>query len=658
MEGMKDHAIKSGLAYDYLQKVSYYTNWDYVYVYGDWDAMLQKLYRGEIDLMAGVSKTPEREANVLFPDYPMGLENYYIYVYSDSPLASKGIGGLRDRTVSVNTNTVMEDMLREWNSEGKHGIVVTTYSGTEGRLKDFDARRTDATVDTDNAVGREDNMVPIAKIGQSEYYLVINHKRPDLLQELNTAIGKMTSTDPYFTKKLANAYFSDLAVSGQLQEDELAWINNHPTIVVGYLDDYLPFSDTGEDGHVQGIITDLLNEITAKLKIKDNVKFSFVSHSSYESLIASLQAGSIDIAFPVNNDVARAEQSDIFLTSEVISTPMYLAYKGDFSQLTLRRMAAKRGNSIADIYIRNHFPDVEVIYYDKIGGMLDAVKNGDVDGCILNQFRKDGFLIHPSYNMLKTATMKDYSSRCFAVKRGNNELLSILNRGITALPSDFGFTSTYVYTSKMTTITFKDYILQNFIFFMIVTSIIISIVSGLLAYIYMIHRNREKMEYIAHHDGLTGLLNRRSFNEDMETLNDELAGSDVIVLAMDLNGLKTANDNLGHEAGDELITGAAGCMTKILAPYGNVYRVGGDEFMAILFNNVEDWPNILQRLKDSFEAWNGKLVKTLSVAIGSSSSRDYPALNLNDMVSSADQEMYKDKAAYYKRNGIDRRKNR
>ena len=71
MQGMSDDAVKSGLAYDYLQRVSYYTNWRYVYVYGDWATILDKLYKGEVDVMAGVSKTPERAGKMLFPDYAM-----------------------------------------------------------------------------------------------------------------------------------------------------------------------------------------------------------------------------------------------------------------------------------------------------------------------------------------------------------------------------------------------------------------------------------------------------------------------------------------------------------------------------------------------------------------------------------------------------------
>ena len=74
-EGEGDEEYKSGYAYEYLQKVAYYTGWEYQYVYGDWSDIFQMLVDGQVDLMIGVSYTPERAQIMDFPDYPMGQEN-------------------------------------------------------------------------------------------------------------------------------------------------------------------------------------------------------------------------------------------------------------------------------------------------------------------------------------------------------------------------------------------------------------------------------------------------------------------------------------------------------------------------------------------------------------------------------------------------------
>ena len=68
---------------------------------------------------------------------------------------------------------------------------------------------------------------------------------------------------------------------------------------------------------------------------------------------------------------------------------------------------------------------------------------------------------------------------------------------------------------------------------------------------------------------------------------------------MDLNGLKAANDNIGHEAGDELIIGASKCMDNAFSGLGRTYRVGGDEFA--VYRQFTGWTLDNVRKKVDFE---------------------------------------------------------
>ena len=657
-EGMSDNAKKYGMAYDYLQKVSYYTNWDYVYVYGDWDGLMKKLINGEIDALAGVSKIPERIDKMLFPEYAMGHEEYYIYTKADNKLAYESIEGLSGHTVSVNSSTTMYDILQQWNKLGNYNINIVTYTSNIERYKDFNQGKADATVDTNNTIRTKDNLVPIAQIGQSEFYLAINKNRPDLVNDLNAALNKINSMDPNFTNKLTNSYFSNQAITSHLQYDELAWLNEHPVITVGFIDNYLPLSDLDDDGQINGVVKDILNEMASRLNIENKVQFVYVPFKSYKSMIASLKCREIDVAFPVNNDVFSADEADIFLSAEVLNFPMYLIYTGDYADLNLRRMSVIKGNTIGELFIKKHFPQVEIVAYDTIEDMLKAVKHHEADGCILNQFHKDGYLVHVDFSNLNAIILNDYSSRSFAVNWGNNELLSIINRGITNLPGDFALNSTSSYVGMLYSMTLKDYILRHIIAFMIIAGTITAILSGLLAYIYIIQKNKRKMRYLANHDSLTGLHNRHSYRKFTIEYNKQDVKKDIIIAVMDINSLKIINDTLGHDAGDELITGAAKCMKKFLSPHGEVYRMGGDEFMAVIHHDLDHWSEILQSLRDAFNAWSGKIVKSLSVSIGIASNQENKALTLEEMIAIADKQMYAEKAAYYSQNGHNRRINR
>ncbi len=83
-------------------------------------------------------------------------------------------------------------------------------------------------------------------------------------------------------------------------------------------------------------------------------------------------------------------------------------------------------------------------------------------------------------------------------------------------------------------------------------------------------------------DALTGLANRRSLEIDLQAASTTATISRPIVLALfDLDGFKHYNDSFGHPAGDALLQRLAGGLQETVAPHGNAYRMGGDEFCVL-----------------------------------------------------------------------------
>lgn len=100
-------------------------------------------------------------------------------------------------------------------------------------------------------------------------------------------------------------------------------------------------------------------------------------------------------------------------------------------------------------------------------------------------------------------------------------------------------------------------------------------------------------------------------------------------ISLDLNGLKQANDSLGHSAGDELICGAANCMKFAFASYGKIYRIGGDEFVVLIQESV-------------------------SYGVVKSSEQDFDSVQ--EISKLADERMYQNKKDYYTTSCNDRRR--
>lgn len=153
-------------------------------------------------------------------------------------------------------------------------------------------------------------------------------------------------------------------------------------------------------------------------------------------------------------------------------------------------------------------------------------------------------------------------------------------------------------------------------------------------------------------DQLTGLWNRRCFEQHLHRLRE---GRDAAytICVFDVNGLKAVNDTLGHLAGDALIRGAADCVQAVFGPYGRCYRVGGDEFTAILEGPAPAPEELLQALRARTAGWHSALVPGLAVSAGIAPAA--PGSTVTDTVQAADRAMYADKAAYYSTGGHDRR---
>ena len=152
----------------------------------------------------------------------------------------------------------------------------------------------------------------------------------------------------------------------------------------------------------------------------------------------------------------------------------------------------------------------------------------------------------------------------------------------------------------------------------------------------------DSLFYMSYHDALTGLYNRNCYTHDIDYLKSRNLITIGIIFA-DVNGLKKVNDQKGHDAGDILIKEVASILKSIFQYY-EIYRIGGDEFVCMCPNIPED--EFLQNVKKAQEIFQHH--PSCSVSIGYVWSDEN--IDVNKLISSADQLMYKNKQDYYKNN--------
>ena len=162
-----------------------------------------------------------------------------------------------------------------------------------------------------------------------------------------------------------------------------------------------------------------------------------------------------------------------------------------------------------------------------------------------------------------------------------------------------------------------------------------------------------KLSEMAVVDGLTGVGNKTAYLQKIHSLDDEIrrGTASFTVFVFDLNGLKEINDKYGHESGDMAITDAAEALKEVFGKE-NLYRIGGDEFIAV-FNEMNK-PDTERRFADLEQAMksqnlSGRLYKgPLAIAKGVAAFCPGEDKEYRDVFRRADQSMYEEKAAYYK----------
>ncbi len=161
----------------------------------------------------------------------------------------------------------------------------------------------------------------------------------------------------------------------------------------------------------------------------------------------------------------------------------------------------------------------------------------------------------------------------------------------------------------------------------------------------------EQLHYLADHDPLTGLFNRRRFEVELEAIIDLARARDepAALLVLDLDGFKAVNDRFGHSVGDDLVTHIAGLLRRGVRKSDFIARLGGDEFAIILRDcELREATQIAEKILASIRtrgvvatpAGTARVTTSVGIALFAPDS----ACSADELAVSADSAMYDAKA--------------
>ena len=598
---------RSGYAYEYQLKLAAYNGWNYEYVKGSWPTLLDMLKAGEIDLMSDVSYTPEREKQMLFASLPMGTEEYYLFIApGNEQISSTDPNTLNGKKVGVNRESVQADYYAKWAKEnGIKSNIIAVDCPEEESLKMLESGKIDAYVTVDSFMDPA-RAVPLYKIGSSDYYFVVNKNRPDLLEDLDFAMSRIQDENRYYNLQMHEKFIRKTGANTFLSSRETTWLSHHGIIRVGYQDNYLAFcAKDPESGELIGVLKDYLH-MAADCLPNANIRFEPVAYPTAGKAMDALNAGKVDCVFPANLSDYEAETQGMVMTPSLMDTEMYAVVRAQSANILSQKekvvVAVNEDNPNYDAFLAKHYPDWEKAYYADTHHCLKAIAEGKADCLIISNYRYNNIARECEKNRLTTISVGVELDYCFAVKKGQTELYSILSKIIGIIPDSAVNAALSHYITEDAKITFSDFLKDHIGIVFAVVAVIVLLVLALLIQNMRAVRKAKNLIKATETDDLTGLYNRKYFFQYANRRYQEHPDRPMDAIVLNLEQFHSVNAIHGRRLGDRVLQ-VLGNEIRAVAEEtdGIAGRFEADRF-DIYCGPQEDYKPMFERLQKALDS--------------------------------------------------------
>ena len=501
-----ENGVRRGFGYELMQALAGYAGWKFEYVKCDWSDCFDKLENGEIDVIGDISYTEERAQEMLFSEEPMGEEKYILYAdLSHKDIETSDFKSMDGKRVGVLLGTEPESMLTEWEKKnGIHTEHVNVYDNDDVKKKLAD-NEIDCFVSLEESIWSERGISSVTNIGKSGIYFAINKERSDIKEELDCAMRQLDKDSPFFKADLYKKYFT-LDYSQILTGEEKSWMKEHGAIRIGFLnDDPAVFFMDEETGKLTGMLAEYI--ACAKDCLGNQIlKFNIESYDDYDEMIQALQNCEIDMIFYAGRNPNFAEEKGFALTNTAWTySLMAVTDKKYFNENEVQTVAVPKEKEALKQHIAFNYPQWKFVDYDSFNDAADMVIKEKADCFIMGTSQ---VIKYDNNKDFKSIPLTKTMEACFAVRCGEGNLLSILNKTLKTMPSDMLTSALAIYDSTADKVTFFNFIKDNLPLFFGVTSLL---ALGIIGIILVLLRKARKAETAA-----------KIAAEDTQKLNDKL----------------------------------------------------------------------------------------------------------------------------------------
>lgn len=591
-----------GYAVEYIKMLSQMSGLKLEFVTDSWDNLMQNFQERKIDLLNIAYKTQKREENALFSD--SYLENDLSIVTQIREKRFYNLESLSGQKVAL---------VKGWTSTEE---IKKKYPKIEVYEVKDSLELVEAVAHGDVVAGIDDlltinyytklKLLPNLRLAgnvelediSTKMFIGVRKDWPLLQQILNKAIQQVDSANLLeFNSKWLHQHQLNFTQRIELTHAEQHYLQKKKRILFCTDTQLEPWS-TINNGYNVGMSADISGLFSNIIGVPVELK---LTKTNAEAVETAKKRGCDILLARVKSQVAQKYMdftSPYMENSVVIITGIDQAFLNDFSELAGKKIGIIKGDFINQA-LKFKYPKISFIEVDTLEEGLDKVADKELDGQLSALFIGSYFIQKKYLNVLKISGMSSVTMQLRIATRNDEPLLnSVFEKAIQILDRK----ELRRIANKWT-----DQSHEKEIDYSLVWKLVILFI---LVILFFISRNRQltkhkkeielknkelentnknleeqkkKVDFIAFHDHLTGLPNRRNLRERLEHAIGIAKRNDkkVYTLFIDLDRFKIVNDTLGHDIGDEMLKVVATRLQSLLRKSDTLAREGGDEFIIV-----------------------------------------------------------------------------
>ena len=480
-----------GMDVEYLNALCDYISWNIEYVECDsWEDALEKLKRKEVDLVGSAQYSAERAQVYDYADLSSGYTFGVIATNAGKNIAYEDFHAMEDITFGMVENYVRKNEFLEYLAHnGIENPKIMEYASTADLHKALETEEIDAFVHTFTEVKEGQRL--IGRFAPRPFYYITYKGNEDMIDELNHAIVDLKMSEPELETELMNQFYYDkFDKAVLLTTAEKEYLEEKEMLVVGYLDNYYPFS-YDEDGEFKGLTRELLESGLGITGLK--LEYRLLKNRQQARVL--LENGEIDILAYSTDQASVLREYHLKSICDYAQVPLVLLMEKnkEIDQMDSLATVSFLENQAASVALLEH---LEVSTYDNQQICIDYLTEGKVDAVLCDGYFAE-HLLRTDFTygnlQIKSVLNAEYSI-AIAIQSNQSTLSGILEKTIAEIDSKM-INEYMLKENTYPLVSIRDFIKNNSLMIIALILAIMGIVIFVIAHMLSDSRKIQKLMY-------------------------------------------------------------------------------------------------------------------------------------------------------------------